>query len=87
MLIVALIVWGRDLRLWFFGAMTLLSLSLSVGGSFPHPWGLFAHLPLFENILPGRFILIAYLFVAAMLSLTVDHCYRSVNRLRADIAQ
>ena len=81
-LIVALIVWGHDLRLWFFGAMTLLSLSLSVGGSFPHPWGLFDHLPLFENILPARFILIAYLFVAAMLSLTVDHCYRSVNRLQ-----
>jgi hypothetical protein len=81
-LIAALIVWRRDLRLWFFGAMTVLSAALSVGGSFPHPWGFFAHLPLFENILPGRFVLVTYLCAAAMLSLTIDHCYRSVNRFR-----
>jgi hypothetical protein len=81
-LIVGLIVWRRDLRLWFFGAIMVLSVALSVGGTFPHPWGLFAHLPLFENILPARFVLVAYLAAAAMLSLTVDHCYRSVTRFR-----
>jgi hypothetical protein len=82
-ILVGLVIWRRDIRLWFFGAITMFSVALSIGGAFPHPWGLFAHLPLFENILPGRFVLITYLSVGAMLSLTVDHCHRSVDRFRA----
>lgn len=78
-LLFGLVVWRRDRRLWFFGAITLLSAALPLGQA---SGGLFADLPLFENILPGRFVLITYLSAAVMLSLTVDHTCQSVNRLR-----
>jgi hypothetical protein len=81
-LLIGLVVWRRDRRLWFFGAITVLSGAFSLGQAYPLPWRLFAHLAFFENILPGRFVLITYLSASVMLALVVDHTYRSVNQLR-----
>ncbi len=76
-LVGGLVVFWRDRRLWFFGAMILLtgSLSLGLGGSDRHswvPWRLFVHLPVLENVIEERFALIMFLAVGAMLAILVD---------------
>ena len=79
-----IVAWRRDRRLWLFGAITAISVLLSLG-VVKHvflPWQLLAHLPLFENIVPYRFVLITYLAVAVMLALIVEHTYVTVNRRR-----
>ncbi len=78
-LVFGLAAWRRDRKLWFFAAITVLSAVLSLGeGSGTQ----FTSLPLLENILPGRFLLITYLSAAVMLSLIVDHVYRSASAFR-----
>ena len=84
-----LVAWRRDRRLWFFGAVALGSVLLSMGapkGSLL-PWQLFAHLPLFEDVSPGRFVLIAYLAVSVMVGLIVDHTKGAVDRRHATIRE
>ena len=65
-----LTVWHRDRRLWLFGAITVASVVFSLG-ALKH-WGPLAHLPLLENIVPYRFVLITYLAVAVMVALIVQ---------------
>jgi hypothetical protein len=78
-LVGGLIVWRRDVRLWLFGAITLVTgaLSLGVSGSFT-PWDFVSWLPLFGDILPNRFLVMTYLGAAVMLGLIVDHAHSSV---------
>jgi hypothetical protein len=85
-LIGGFIVWRRDRRLWLFGAMTVSSVVLSLGSNKEVflPWEVLANLPLFENIVPFRFVLFAYLAAAVMLGLIIDHTYLAVNR-RSDV--
>jgi hypothetical protein len=80
--------WRRDRRLWLFGAITLVSLALSMGvvKDYFAPWQLLAKLPLFENVTPSRFVLIAFLAVAVMLGLIVEHTYLAVSR-RSKVAR
>ncbi len=80
--VVGCLVWRRDRRLWLFGALTLSSVVLSLGSNRAVflPWEVVANLPLFENVVPYRFVLFAYLGVAVMLGLIVDHSYVAVNR-------
>lgn len=75
------IMWRRDRRLWLFGALTVISLVLALGarkGLFL-PWQWFAGLPLLQNVIPGRFIVITYLAVSVMLGLIVDHVHDSIG--------
>ena len=84
-----LVAWRRDRRLWFFGAVALGSVLLSLGapkGSLL-PWQLFSHLPLFEDVSPSRFVLIAYLAVSVMVGLIVDHTKGAVDRRHATIRE
>lgn len=86
-LIGGLTAWRRDRRLWLFGAISIVSVLLSLGvvkGVFL-PWQLLAHSPVFENIVPYRFVLITYLAVAIMLGIIVDHTYQAVGRQRESI--
>ena len=78
--VVGLTVWRRDRRLWFFGAMTLVSVVCSLGASRSVwlPWQLLAGQPLFENIIPSRFLVVTYLCLAAMLALVADHVRRAL---------
>jgi hypothetical protein len=78
--LVGLIVWRRDRRLWFFGAMTVVSAVCSLGASRTIwlPWQVLAGQPLFENIIPSRFLVVTYLCLAVMLGLVADHARRAV---------
>ena len=77
-------VWRHDRRLWLFGAIAVISAVLSFGTR-PDiwlPWQALQHLPLLENVVPYRLVLVTYLAVAVMLGLIVEHVYVSVNRRR-----
>jgi hypothetical protein len=78
--VVGLLVWWRDRRLLFFGAMAAVSVVVSLGVSRTVwlPWQVLAGQPLFENIIPSRFLVVTYLCLAAMLGLVVDHVRRAV---------
>ncbi len=79
--VAGLAVWRRDLRLWAFAAVALISTVLSLGlrdGSWS-PWAAFSHLPLADNISPSRFALLTYLAVAALLGMVVDHVHTAVR--------
>jgi len=78
--VVGLLVWRRDRRLWFFGAMTLVSVVCSLGASRTVwlPWQVLAGQPLFQNIIPSRFLVVTYLSLAVMLAVVVDHVRQAV---------
>ncbi len=76
------IAWRRDLRLWLFAVTASLSAILAVGldrGGWT-PWRMFAGLPLLENIIPARFLIVTYLSVAVMLGLIIDHAYVAAGK-------
>jgi hypothetical protein len=84
-LVVGLILWRRDIRLWLFGAVGVLSVFLSLGLSF-HGWTLWrliVRAPLLSNVIPSRFALVAYLCAAVMLGVICDHVHRSVSAFGA----
>jgi hypothetical protein len=76
-----MIVWRRDRRLLLFAAIGVVStvLSLGVSKNTLLPWQLIANLPEFENVIPGRFVLLIFLCLAVMLGLIVDHTYGAVR--------
>ncbi len=74
-LVVGLVLWRRDLRLWLFALGIVFSVSISFGLAFHNwtVWRLFVRIPLMDNIIPSRFLLVTYLCAAVMLGLVVDH--------------
>jgi hypothetical protein len=74
-----LLVWRRDRRLWLFGSLGAITIVLSLGveRSYWVPWRLLAHVPLIQNILPGRLILVTTLCTAVMLAVVVDRAHDS----------
>ncbi len=65
------------------------ALSLGRGPTVWLPWRLFSGLPLFQNIIPSRFLLVTYLAAGAMLGLIVDHTptrWPCVSPRGADVA-
>ena len=83
-----LAVWRRDRRLWLFGAIAAVSVVLSFGArkGIWLPWRALENLPILQNVVPYRFILITYLAVSVMLALIVEHTYVAVNRWRTAAA-
>jgi hypothetical protein len=79
--VAGLLVWRSDRRLWFFGAMTAVSvvLSLGVSRSLWLPWQALDGWPLLQNVIPSRFLVVTYLSLAAMLGIVVDHTHRAVR--------
>ncbi len=77
-----MVIWWRDRRLWLFGAIAGFSALISLGAPVgePLPWSLLAHAPFFENVIPGRFVLVVYLCLAVMLGLVLDHAHSAVER-------
>jgi hypothetical protein len=75
-----LVAWWRDRRLWFFGAFGILTLVLSIGVNNPDwvPWRVLAHLPIIENVIPGRVYAVTTLCAGTMLAVIVDRTYGSV---------
>ena len=80
--VVGLVVWRRDRRLWFFGAMTAVSVVLSLGVSRTVwlPWQLATGRPILQNIIPGRFVVVTYLSLAAVVGIVVDRTRTAVGR-------
>jgi hypothetical protein len=80
-----LVVWRRDRRLWAFASLAALSAVLSLGVRYGawSPWGLVAHLPLFENISPSRFTLFTELATAALVALVIQHVYDAARVVTA----
>ncbi len=87
LLVLGLIVWRRDGRLWLFAALGALTVPLSFGQAVHgwSLWSLFVRLPLMDDIIPSRFLLITYLAAAVMLALIVDHTFAGVNRWTASV--
>jgi hypothetical protein len=84
-LVIGLVVWRRDRRLWLFAALAVISVPLSFGLQFHRwtLWRLFVRFPLMANVIPSRFLLVTYLAAAVMLGLIVDHTVTTTNqRLR-----
>lgn len=78
--VAGLVVWRRDCRLWLLGGLALVSavLSLGVASTVWLPWRLVADLPLVQNIIPSRFVLVTYLALAAMVAIVVDRTRTAV---------
>ena len=57
------VVFWRDRRLWFYGAMALITaaVSLTVAEPYWDPWKALQHLPQFMNIIEERFSVAVYL--------------------------
>jgi hypothetical protein len=75
-LVVGLILFSRDLRLWFCAVMLVILDALSLGAGHG-PWWLFQHVPIVDNVAPERISCIADLFAAAMLGIIMDRAHRS----------
>lgn len=75
-LVAGLILFSRDLRLWFCAVMLVLLDALSLGAA-NGPWWLFQHVPIVDNVAPERISCIADLFAAAMLGIIMDRAHRS----------
>jgi len=78
-LVVGLIVWRRDLRLWLLAAVGFVCACFSLGLSFQGwtLWRLLVRAPLMDNVIPSRFVLFVYLCAAAMLGIIIDHVRRA----------
>jgi len=80
--VVGLLLWRRDRRLQLFAGVGVLSLALSLGLNVHRwtPWRLFVRLPLMENVIPSRFLVVTYLCAGVVLGLVVDHARTAVAR-------
>jgi hypothetical protein len=82
LVVAALIVWlRRDRRVWILAATGALFAVLSLGSpipwmghltSYPGPWALVKHLPLFTSVVPIRLGLVIIPVIGALLALAVD---------------
>ena len=83
--VAGLVVWRRDRKLWFFGVMTVVSVVLSLGTSRSVwlPWQVLAGQPIFQNIIPSRFLVVTYLSLGVILALVVDHTRTAVRSRRS----
>ena len=67
----SLIVWHRDLRLWLFATLGATASLIS----WLHPLG---SVPLLQNIIPYRYVLVTYFTLAVMMGLIVEHVRNQV---------
>ncbi len=85
-LVAGVVIWNRDRRLWFFAAMTVSSITLSLGDqTYWTPWRLLTYLPVVDNVIPARVVGVTSLCTAVMLAVVVDNTRRAV-RSRGDRA-
>jgi hypothetical protein len=81
-LVVGSLAWRSDRRLWFFGALGLITAALSLrsaGGRWG-PWALVQHLPLFDNVVQSRFVVIFGLCASVMAGVIIDHTRSAAAR-------
>ncbi len=80
--VVGLVANRRDRRLWVLGTVALLTAALAMGtGGDPWaPWRLFRALPLLDDVIQGRFIVVTMLCLAAMVGVTADRAWAATHR-------
>ena len=66
--VAGVLVWRRQRLLWLFGLLTLASMFLTVASG---QW--LGSLPIFKNVVPGHFVIFAYLTVAVLVGVIVDN--------------
>ena len=71
-----LIVWWKDRLLWFFGALSVVTLLLATSSG---SW--LAKFPLLKNAFPVHFVLFVYLAVAVVLAVIIDHTQSAIRQL------
>ena len=76
--IVGVAVWRRQRILWLFGLLAVISMFLVTSSG---PWS--GSLPVLKNVVPGHYVLFAYLAVAVLLGVIVDNTRNAVNDLSA----
>ena len=74
-LLASLIAWRHDLRLWFFALLAIVSALVS----YVHPFG---GLPLLQNIIPYRFVLVTFFAIAVLLCLVMEHTREAIRSWR-----
>jgi hypothetical protein len=76
------VIWRSDRRLWFFGALGVVTaaLSLRVTGDQWRPWSILYRLPIFDNVVQSRFDAVFGLCAAVMVAIIVDHSRSSAVR-------
>jgi hypothetical protein len=78
--VVGVLVWRNDRRLWFFGTLGVVAVVASLGvKSYWTPWRILAHVPLVQNIVADRFAAITSLCAAVMLAVVIDRTRGSVS--------
>lgn len=85
-LVVGLVLWRRDVRLWLFAGLAAIAICLSFGLSQNNwsPFRLLVDLPQMDSLIPSRFLAATYFCAAVMLGLIVDHLVTSVAGRRLD---
>jgi len=74
------VAWRHDRRLWFFGALGITTVALSLGDqAYWTPWRVLTGIPLVQDVVPGRVISMTTVCVAVMLGVVVDRTYGSVR--------
>ena len=77
-LVGGLVAFRRDRRLWFFAFVLALCALFGLGDRRGQWWevaGLFAHIPLMENVIVQRFMAVGFLAAAVMLALVLDRVH------------
>ena len=74
-----LVIWWRDVRLWLFGVLGLVTvaLSLDVHSRSWVPWRVLAHVPLIQNVTVARFFAATTLCAAALVAVVVDRTHEA----------
>jgi len=73
--VAGIVIWRKDHLLWLFGALALASLLLATSSG-----SSLASLPVVKNIVPLHFVLFAYLSLAVVLGVIVDHTQNAVAK-------
>jgi hypothetical protein len=83
-----LVIWRKDRRLWFLAVMGAVGVVLSLGVNVHHwvPWELLLHVPIIQNIIPARFMIVVTLCAGGMTAIVVDRTYGSVSGLTRRLA-
>jgi hypothetical protein len=75
-----LALWRRDRRLWFLTATGVIGAVLSLGINKSHwvPWNVLAHVPVVQNIIPARFMIVTTLCAAGAVAIVTDRAHGSL---------
>jgi hypothetical protein len=80
-ILVGLAAWWRNLRLWFLVVLGLLAVAAGLGRqSLWTPWRALAHLPIIQNVVPVRFMVVVTWCASGALAIVVSSVHGRVAR-------